>query len=186
MTLSNTDPLTLDRVNAASPDDAAAMLAGLYEHSPWVAEAALASRPFADAAALKHAMSDAVRRAAPDQQLALIRAHPELAGKAMQAGTLTQESSHEQATSGLTHASPDELQTLHALNAEYRARFGWPFVLAVRGPSGRGLTRDEIIATLRQRLVAMPQVEMDECLRQIDRIAEIRLHDRMGLSGEAS
>ena len=75
---------------------------------------------------------------------------------------------------------------LRTLNAEYHARFGWPFVLAVRGPTGRGLTRDEIIATLQQRLVSTPQVEMDECLRQIDRIAEIRLHDRMGLSGEAS
>ena len=186
MTLSNTDPLTLDRVNGASPDEAAALLAGLYEHSPWVAEAALAARPFVDVAALKHAMSDAVRRASTDRQLALIRAHPELAGKAMQAGALTRESSHEQATSGLTHASLDELQTLHTLNAEYHARFGWPFVVAVRGPTGRGLTRDEIIATLRQRLVSTPQVELDECLRQIDRIAEIRLHERMGLSGEAS
>lgn len=186
MALPHTDPLTLDRVNAASPDEAAAMLAGLYEHSPWVAEAALASRPFADLAALKRAMSDAVRHAGIEQQLSLIRAHPELAGKAMQSGTLTRESSHEQASSGLTQASADELQTLHTLNAEYHARFGWPFVLAVRGPTGRGLTRDEIIATLQQRLVSTPQVEMDECLRQIDRIAEIRLHDRMGLSGEAS
>ncbi len=186
MTLSNTDLLTLDRVNAASPEDAAAMLVGLYEHSPWVTEVALAARPFDSAAALKHAMSDAVRCAPLEAQLALIRAHPELAGRAMQSGTLTRESSHEQATSGLTQASPDELQTLHALNAEYRARFGWPFVLAVRGATTRGLTRDEIIATLRQRLVSTPQVEIDECLRQIDRIAEIRLHDRMGLSGEAS
>jgi N-carbamoyl-L-amino-acid hydrolase len=104
----------------------------------------------------------------------------------MLADTLTRESSHEQATSGLTHCSPDELQALHALNSEYTARFGWPFVLAVRGPTGRGLTREQIIATLRQRLVATPEVEMDECLKQIDRIAEVRLHDHMGLSGEAS
>ena len=65
------------------------------------------------------------------------------------------------------------------------SRFGWPFVLAVRGPTGRGLTRAEIIAALRHRLVATPEVEMDECLRQIDRIAEIRLHERMGLGLEA-
>ena len=82
-------------------------------------------------------------------------------------------------------ASRDELQALHALNSEYTARFGWPFVLAVRGPTGRGLTRAEIIAALRQRLVATPEVERDECLRQIDRIAEIRLHERMGLGVEA-
>lgn len=179
-------PLTLDHINGAPLAEAAASLQGLYEHSPWVADAALASRPFADVAGLKHALSAAVRQAGADRQLALIRAHPELAGKAMQADTLTRESSHEQATSGLTHCSPEELQTLHDLNTEYTGRFGWPFVLAVRGPTGRGLTRSEIIETLQRRLVATPQVEMDECLKQIDRIAEIRLHDRMGLSGEAS
>lgn len=178
--------LTLDRLNAASPEEAVAWLDGLYEHSPWVAEAVLALRPFADVDALKHALSDAVRQAGVERQLALIRAHPELAGKAMQAGTLTRESSHEQSTSGLTHCSPQELQTLHDLNTQYTARFGWPFVLAVRGPTGRGLTRDEVIATLRQRLVSTPEVERDECLRQIDRIAELRLHDRMGLHGAAS
>lgn len=186
MTSSRPRPLTLEHVNTAPLAEAVASLQGLYEHSPWVADAALASRPFDDVAGLTQALSAAVRQAGTDRQLALIRAHPELAGKAMLAGTLTRESSHEQATSGLTHCSPEELQTLHALNAEYSARFGWPFVLAVRGPTGRGLTRADIIATLRQRLVATPQVEMDECLRQIDRIAEIRLHDRMGLSGEAS
>ncbi len=186
MSLSDSPSLSLDRLNAAAWDEAVALLHGLYELSPWVAEAALTSRPFADVAELKHALAEAVRQAGRDRQLALIRAHPELAGKAMLAGTLTRESSHEQSTSGLTHCSPEELQTLHALNTEYSARFGWPFVLAVRGATGRGLTRAEIIATLRQRLVSTPQVELDECLRQIDRIAEIRLHDRMGLSGEAS
>ena len=77
------------------------------------------------------------------------------------------------------------MHALHELNNEYTARFGWPFVLAVRGPTGRGLTRAEIITALRQRLVATPEVEMDECLRQIDLIAEIRLHERMGLGVEA-
>lgn len=186
MNFPHADALTLDRINNAPLPEALASLSGLYEHSPWVVEAALASRPFADRAGLQHALSAAVRQAGADRQLALIRAHPELAGKAMLADALTRESSHEQSTAGLTHCSPEELQTLHALNAEYSARFGWPFVLAVRGPTGRGLTRADIIATLRQRLVATPQVEMDECLRQIDRIAEIRLHDHMGLSGEAS
>jgi N-carbamoyl-L-amino-acid hydrolase len=178
--------LSLNRLNAAPLTEAAALLDGLYEHSPWIAEAALASRPFTTLADLKQAMAQAVRQAGRDRQLALIRAHPELAGKAMLAGALTSGSAHEQLTSGLTHCSPEELQTLHALNNEYTARFGWPFVLAVRGPSGHGLTRAEIIVSLRQRLVSTPQVEMDECLKQIDRIAEIRLHDRMGLSGESS
>ncbi|MDO9315632.1 MAG: 2-oxo-4-hydroxy-4-carboxy-5-ureidoimidazoline decarboxylase [Burkholderiaceae bacterium] len=186
MNLTPTDALTLDRINTAPLADVRASLSNLYEHSPWVAEAALASRPFSELAALKRAMAEAVRRAGRESQLALIRAHPELAGKAMLAGALTRDSSNEQSTSGLTHCSPEELQALHDLNTEYTARFGWPFVLAVRGPTGRGLTRSEIIATLRQRLMTTPQVEMDECLRQIDRIAEIRLHERMGLSGESS
>jgi N-carbamoyl-L-amino-acid hydrolase len=184
MNLTSTDALTLDRINAAPLADALASLSGLYEHSPWVVEAALASRPFDGLAALKHAMAEAVRHAGPERRLALIRAHPELAGRATLAGALTRESSHEQSISGLTHCAPEELQALHELNNEYLTRFGWPFVLAVRGPTGRGLTRSEIVATLRQRLMSTPQVEMDECLRQIDRIAEIRLHERMGLGME--
>ena len=117
MTSSRPRPLTLEHVNTAPLAEAVASLQGLYEHSPWVADAALASRPFDDVAGLTQALSAAVRQAGTDRQLALIRAHPELAGKAMLAGTLTRESSHEQATSGLTHCSPEELQRLHALNA---------------------------------------------------------------------
>ncbi|HOX66350.1 MAG TPA: 2-oxo-4-hydroxy-4-carboxy-5-ureidoimidazoline decarboxylase [Burkholderiaceae bacterium] len=177
--------LNLDRINTAPLADVLALLDGLYEHSSWVVEAALAGRPFATLADLKHAMAEVVRHAGHERQLVLIRAHPELAGSALTAGTLTRDSSHEQSLSGLAHGSPDEVHALHELNNEYTARFGWPFVLAVRGPTGRGLTRAEIIAALRHRLVATPEVEMDECLRQIDRIAEIRLHERMGLGLEA-
>src|SRR5574343_1367437 len=99
----------------------------------------------------------------------------------MVARTLTAESTNEQTTSGLTHCSPEEFATLQRLNAEYNARFGWPFILAVRGPRGTGLTRQQIIATFERRLRAHPDVERAECLRQIHRIAEIRLNDKFGV-----
>jgi len=98
--------LTLEWLNAASSDDAQAALAGTYEHSPWIVEAALARRPFATLAALKRALVEVVRDAGPERQLALIRAHPELAGKAMVSKTLTAESTHEQGKAGLTDCTP--------------------------------------------------------------------------------
>ncbi len=170
--------ITLDQLNAATPDDAARLLDGLYEHSPWVVTQALAQRPFKTLAALKHALARAVREADPAQQLSLIQAHPELAGKLAEQGELTAESAHEQQTAGLKACSPEELAALQRLNAEYRERFGWPFILAVRGPRGTGLTREEIIATFARRLENHPDFERAECLRNIHRIAELRLNDR--------
>ncbi len=168
----------LARLNAASMDDALALLDGLYEHSRWVAEAGAAQRPFATVAALKRALSVVVRNASPDAQFALIRAHPALAGKAALAGTLTAASSDEQARAGLLHCTADELQTLRRLHEDYFARFGWPFILAVRGPRGVGLSRSQIIAIFERRLQAHPDTERAECLRQIDRIAELRIDER--------
>ncbi len=95
--------LSLERLNAASPAEAAAMLDGLYEHSPWIVQAALAQRPFVSLAGLKHACAQVVTQASREQQLALIRAHPELAGKAMVSKSLTAESTGEQSRAGLTH-----------------------------------------------------------------------------------
>ena len=165
-------------LNDASPEQAAALLDGIYEHSPWIAQAALARRPFADLAQLARALVDATRAGGRDAQLALLRAHPRLAGKAMVAGTLTAESTDEQTRSGLTQCSPEEFARLHALNDAYDRRFGWPFILAVRGPTGRGLARGEIIATFERRLANESEVEFEECLRNVHRIAEIRLGDR--------
>jgi N-carbamoyl-L-amino-acid hydrolase len=172
--------ITLEQLNAAPVADAARLLAGLYEHSPWIAERALQRRPFTSLAQLKRAMVEVLADAGRDAQVALIRAHPELAGKAMVAGTLTAESTHEQTTSGLTHCSPAEFARLQQLNADYNAKFGWPFILAVRGPRGTGLTRAEIMATFARRLDNHPDVELAECLRNIHRIAEIRLNDKFG------
>lgn len=171
----------LDRLNATtSRGEFAALLEGIYEHSPWVAEAAWPARPFATLAALKHALARAVREAPPEAQLALIRAHPELAGKAMVANALTAESTSEQQRAGLAHCTASEFETLQRLNADYNAKFGFPFILAVRGPRSTGLTRREIIDTFTRRLDNPADFERAECLRQIHRIAEIRLNERFG------
>ena len=175
-------PITLKQLNAASHADAAKMLDGLFEHSPWIAEMALLQRPFTSLAHLKHDMVQVVRRAGRDAQLALIRAHPELAGKAMASNTLTQESTLEQSRAGLIHCTPAELAQIRKLNADYLARFGFPFVLAVRGPRGLGLTKPDILATFARRLQNHPDFELAECLRNIYRIVEIRLNDKFGVT----
>ena len=174
--------MTFDEFNAAPAAQAAAWLDGVYEHSPWIAKGVLQQRPFRSLTQLKRALVEVVRHAGRKPQLALLRAHPELAGKAIVAGSLTAESADEQTRSGLTHCTPEELTTIQQLNAAYRTQFGWPFLLAVRGPRGLGLTRTEIIATLERRLVGHPDFEFAECLRQIHRIAEIRLNDKFGVA----
>ncbi|WCT23189.1 2-oxo-4-hydroxy-4-carboxy-5-ureidoimidazoline decarboxylase [Acidovorax temperans] len=171
-------PLTLEQLNAASPAEALALLDGLYEHSPWIAEEALAQRPFRSLAHLKHALAQVVRTARLDAQLALIRAHPELAGKAMVAKSLTAESTNEQSKAGLTECTPEEFERIQQLNAAYNERFGFPFILAVRGPRGTGLSKQEIIDTFARRLDNHPEFELAEALRNIHRIAEIRLNDK--------
>jgi beta-ureidopropionase / N-carbamoyl-L-amino-acid hydrolase len=170
--------LTIEKLNAASDSDFVMLLDGIYEHSPWVAQGAALARPFKSIAHLKYAMSQAVKSAGREAQIGLIRAHPELAGKAMMAGTLTAESTGEQAKAGLTHCTAEEFATLMQLNADYNAKFGWPFIIAVRGDRGVGLTRSQIIETFTRRLAGSAAFELAECLRNIDRIAEIRLNDK--------
>jgi N-carbamoyl-L-amino-acid hydrolase len=176
--------LSIAQLNAASRDEFTALLDGTYEHSPWIAREAWAARPLASLAALKLALVEVVRRAGRDAQLALVRAHPELAGKAMVSKTLTAESTHEQGKAGLTDCTPEEFARLQQLNADYHARFGFPFILAVRGPRGTGLSKAEIIATFARRLENHPDFELAEALRNIHRIAEIRLNDKFGVVPE--
>ena len=171
----------LEQLNAAPAEEALRLLAGLYEHSPWIAEAALRLRPFKSLAALKHAMVLAVAEAGPQAQVTLIRAHPELAGKGSAGSMLTAESAHEQSQAGLTDCTPAELARLQQLNAAYNAKFGFPFVLSVRGPRGTGLRKREIIETFERRLRDPVEFERAECLRNIHRIAELRLNDRFGV-----
>ena len=175
-----TSHITLQQINTLPRAEAAALLQGLYEHSDWIAEQALDARPFTSAAALKHAMVEVLNRAGRDAQVALVRAHPELAGKAMVTKSLTAESTHEQSKAGLTDCSPQEFEHLQKMNADYNAKFGFPFVLAVRGPRGAGLNRQQIIATFERRLHNHPNYELAECLRNIHRIVEIRLNDKLG------
>ena len=168
-------------VNHGTPQQAHELLQGLYEHSPWLVEAVLPKRPFASPAALKWALAQALDEAGVAAQEALIRAHPELAGKAALAGTLTSESTDEQSRAGLAHCSAEEYAELHQLNHDYQTRFGWPFILAVRGPRGTGLNRTQILQAMRRRLHSTPEAERRECIRQIHRIAELRLNDKLGL-----
>ena len=172
--------LTLEQLNAADAATAIELLDGLYEHSPWIAEAALAQRPFKSMAHIKHAMAQVLAQASNQAKLDLILAHPELAGKQMETNTLTAESTNEQKKAGLTNCTPEELAHIRKLNAEYGARFGFPFILAVRGARGLGLNKAEIIATFERRIFNHPAYEQAEALRNIHRIAEIRLNDKFG------
>ena len=166
----------------ASFDEFCSLLRGTYEHSPWIIEQAASARPFQSLIALKLALVTIVGGATQADQLALIKAHPELAGKAMVAESLTAESTNEQSKAGLTQCTPEEFSRLQALNAAYNIKFGFPFILAVRGPRGLGLTRQDIIATFAMRLSNHAEFEFAECLRNIHRIAEIRLNDTFGFT----
>ncbi|MFT5642779.1 MAG: N-carbamoyl-L-amino-acid hydrolase [Janthinobacterium sp.] len=172
--------ITIDYLNSCAAQDFCQRLDGIYEHSPWIVQRAMAQRPFASLTALKLALQQVVAHAAPDQQIALVRAHPELAGKAALAGVLTRASMDEQAQAGLSHCSVQELATLQRLNLKYDARFGFPFIIAVKGPDGKGLSRAAIIAVFGRRLKNQRADELAECLRQIGRIAELRLNDLCG------
>ena len=173
--------LTLEQLHTVSPDEATALLDGLYEHSPWIARAAMAARPFRSLAELKAALVQVVQNASREAQLGLVRAHPELAGKAMVSNTLTAESTNEQQKAGLTQCTPEELAHIQQLNASYGAKFGFPFVMAVRGPRNTGLAKQDIISTFERRVHNHPDFELQEALRNIHRIAEIRLNDKFGV-----
>jgi 2-oxo-4-hydroxy-4-carboxy-5-ureidoimidazoline decarboxylase len=162
--------MTLAELNGADRATFVAALGGVFEHSPWVAEGAYAARPFARVEDLHRAMVDVVQRAAPARQLALIRAHPELAGKAAIRRELTSASNAEQSGAGLTECSPEEYAKLQALNARYNAKFGFPFILAVKGYDRTG-----VIAEFERRVERTPDEEHEESLRQVGRIAGFRL-----------
>lgn len=144
---------------------------GIYEHSPWVAEeAASFVKDEKDFHVVAAVMADCVDNASPERQLALIRAHPDLAGKAQLAGQLTQESSSEQASAGLDNCSADEYQQFQTLNDAYHEKFGFPFVMAVRD-NGRA----EILAAFASRLGNDPDTEFETALAEIHKIARLRL-----------
>ena len=162
--------MTLAELNARDRRGFVVALGGIFEDSPWVAEAAWPRHPFATLDALYRAMVDAVRAAAEDAQLALIRAHPELAGKAAVRGELTADSKAEQSGAGLNQCSPQEFARLQELNRAYNAKFGFPFIIAVKG-----LDRAAIIKRFTERLERDRAAEFEEALQQIARIAWLRL-----------
>lgn len=162
--------MTLNELSALPQTDFARALGGIFEHSPWIPERAWAARPFASVQALHQAMVEVVQRASHDEQLALIMAHPELAGKEAAAGTLTSASSSEQRGAGLDQCSPDELSRLRGLNTAYRERYGMPFIIAVKGRS-----RYQIMEAIEERLHNDRDAELATCLDQIAQIARFRL-----------
>lgn len=164
--------MTLDELNDAAPEIFVNALGGIFEHSPWVAEAVVPLRPFASVGLLHTAMAGAVDKAGQVAQLGLIRAHPDLAGKAARQGSLTAHSTSEQKGAGLDRLTDAEFDEFHRLNDGYQRRFGFPFILAVRGHD-----KHSILAAFRTRLQNNAGEEVAEALRQIALIARFRLDD---------
>ena len=165
-----TTTIALAELNLIDRAEFIRYLGGIFEHSPWVAERAEPHRPFASLDDLHSTMADAVRSSDITMQLALIRAHPELAGKAAVRGELTAESSREQSGAGLNQCSTEEFDQLQKLNSAYSEKFGFPFVIAVKGHD-----RQSIITHFTRRLTSDQTTEMHECLEQIIRIGGFRL-----------
>ncbi len=166
--------LNLDAVNALSPDAFVATFADVAEHSPWVAEGAVAARPYASREAMIAAFAAAIADAPAETRLALIRAHPDLAGRAARAGTVADASRKEQAGAGLDTLTDEEFARFTRLNDAYRAKFGFPFILAVKGA-----TKTTILEAFEARLPNPPEAEFDQAISQIVRIVRFRLEDRI-------
>lgn len=165
---------TLSTLNAADETAFVAALGDIYEHAPWVAQAAFARRPFRSLAALHEAMMAAVSAATPDERRRLIEGHPDLAGKAARAGTMTRDSTAEQTSAGLDRLSEKELARFHELNNAYRQKFGMPFIVCVRRHG-----KDSILRQFERRLSNAPASEVDAALTEIFRIAALRLDQRI-------
>lgn len=164
--------LSIQDLNAMEKDEFVGRLGGIYDHSAWVAMSAWEQRPFQDRAALAAAMKGAVETATDAEKLALIRAHPDLAGKLARAGALTESSAREQAGLGLDRLGDEEFECFTRLNERYRERFGFPFVICVRLTDKAG-----VLSAFETRLSHDIPTEMAEALGQIYHIACLRLGD---------
>ena len=160
--------LAIADINAMDRVTFVAQFGSVYEHSPWIAEAAWDARPFADRTALESAMQDVIRHAGRERQLELIRSHPRLGTRR----TLTSYSQSEQQGAGITGASDADRDELRRLNSAYEAKFGLPFILAVRNANLR-----TILDSCRARIEHDAGLEFDESLRQVGTIAHFRLSD---------
>ncbi|MBT8137793.1 MAG: 2-oxo-4-hydroxy-4-carboxy-5-ureidoimidazoline decarboxylase [Gammaproteobacteria bacterium] len=153
-----------------------ATFGGVYENSPWIAELLWQrGRLSGEVDKLAAKLAAIVNEAEREQQLELIRAHPELAGRAALAGELTAESADEQASAGLDQCGEDELEQLRELNAAYREKFGFPFILAVKGAS-----RQQVLDVFSRRLKNAPEAEFENAMAEIHRIARLRLQEIAG------
>jgi len=166
--------VTLDELNQLDRQDFIAALGDIFEHSPWIAEAAYNARPFADLHTLYKALSDTVRHADAARQFKLIAAHPDLAGKAAREGAMTADSKTEQASAGLDRLNEQEFATFHKLNDAYRAKFGIPFIVCVRRHG-----KDSILRQFERRLANDEAAERSTALNEIFRIAALRLDQRV-------
>jgi 2-oxo-4-hydroxy-4-carboxy-5-ureidoimidazoline decarboxylase len=161
-------------LNGADRSTFLARLGDVFEHAPWVAEAVYERRPFASLADLYEAMKAIVVAAAPERRLELIRAHPDLAGKAARRGDLTVDSKAEQTSAGLDRLSDAEYDAFQHLNAAYRAKFGFPFIICVRRHG-----RASILREFARRTALDPAAEIDSALTEIFRIVALRLDQRV-------
>ena len=162
--------LSIAEINAMDRAAFLAALGHLVEHSPWVMERAFLKQPFADRAALHRAMMAAIEDSSGDERLALLRAHPDLAGKAARAGAMTADSVREQTSAGLDRLSEAEYARFERLNKAYRAKFDFPFLIAVRFE-----TKDSILAAYETRLGNDRRQEMARAVAEIGRITRLRL-----------
>jgi 2-oxo-4-hydroxy-4-carboxy-5-ureidoimidazoline decarboxylase len=165
---------SLEHLNALPAPAFAVALTGIFEHAPWVAEAAAAQRPFTTLVALHDAMMAAVYAAPRETQLAFLRAHPELGGKVARAGAMTAESISEQGGLGLDRLSDAEFARFEDINARYRAKFGFPFIICVRRQ-----TRDAILTSFAARLELATDAELTTALTEIGHITRLRLVDKI-------
>jgi OHCU decarboxylase len=167
-----TIPVTLGAINALDRDEFVAAFGFLFEGSPWIAAETWSSRPFASPDALHQALCATMYAAPSERKLALIRAHPDLAGKAAIAGELTPESTREQSSAGLDRLTPEEFATFTRLNRSYSETFGFPFVICVREN-----TKESILASFAARLQHSRDQEVETALGEIAKIARLRLLD---------
>src|SRR5215475_14177135 len=170
--------VTLADLNRANPADFAAAIGDAFELAPWVAEAASAKRPFAAITDLHAAMMGAVRAAPRDTQLAFLRNHPDLAGKAARAGAVTDDSRSEQASAGLDMLSDEEFERFHRLNDAYKARFGFPFMICVRRH-----TRESILTQFERRLHHDAATEFARALQEVFYITRLRVAAKVAGEG---
>ncbi|RCL01593.1 MAG: 2-oxo-4-hydroxy-4-carboxy-5-ureidoimidazoline decarboxylase [Candidatus Tokpelaia sp. JSC085] len=174
-----TDVVDLATLNAASSEVFCSILSGIFENSSWVVRSIVSRRPFATIQELYQSMLTEVMQAGEEKQIALICAHPDLAGTATRQGTLTDESRDEQEGIGLDRLDAKEFAEFHQLNMAYKERFGFPCIIAIRG-FDKPHDKCSILTTMRERLHNSQSDECQEALRQIARIAELRLKDLTG------